>query len=155
MVRKPTPNPRCGCPRRLRTIAIPSRKFDRIYPGGCEEYPHPPRKAIRPPQLFPLSLLGRLGRCSEGLARLFHLLFKCFPRRFPGLLFERHSTTAVTFARLLSGVFAPATLAFAGVLPFAGMRIHRGAVAHSGAGIVPALGFPFASAQAATHMLLP
>src|SRR5579862_3165789 len=35
------------------------------------------------------------------------------------------------------------------------MRIHRGAIAHSGAGIVPALGFPFASVQAATHMLFP
>src|SRR5580765_602652 len=100
-------------------------------------------------------LLCGLRRCAEGFARLLHLLFKCLPGRLPSLLFEGHFATAVTFARVLSGILATTSLALARILPFARMRIHRGAIAHSGAGIVPALGFPFAGVQAATHMLFP
>src|SRR5882724_1926168 len=61
---------------------------------------------------------GGLGCFPEGFARRLHLLFECFPGGLPGLLFERYFTTAVTFARVLSGIFATTALALARVLPF-------------------------------------
>src|SRR6266481_586957 len=98
---------------------------------------------------------GGLGCFPEGFARRLHLLFECFPGGLPGLLFERYITTAVTFARVLSGIFAATALALARVLPFARMRIHGGAVAHARARIVPAFGLAFACVQAATNVLFP
>src|SRR5260370_12284500 len=98
---------------------------------------------------------GGLGCVPEGFACRCHLLFKCFPGGLPGLLFERYLTTAVTFAGVLSGIFAATALALARVLPFARMRIHGGAVAHARAGIVPALGFAFAGVQPAANVFFP
>jgi hypothetical protein len=98
--------------------------------------------------------LGFLGCLADSLAGLFHLCLEGGAGFLPGFLLERHVTPALAFTGVLAGIFPAPALAFASVVPFAGVRFRRGAIAGSGAGIVPAFTLSLAGIEAATDVLV-
>jgi hypothetical protein len=95
-----------------------------------------------------------LGRLTEGFSRFLHLSLKGLARFFPGFLLERHTTIARAFARVLAWIFATPALSLASIVPFARVRLSRGAFTYPGARVIAAFAFSFAGIEPATHVLV-
>src|SRR6266853_5124645 len=111
-VRRPTPSPRSGCPRRG-GIEGCQQKDEVKVPTG-----HGPW-ACGTSEENSAFLLG--GRIAEVLFVILHLFFEVFPRRFPGRAHQRNTAFPFCLAVVLRRALAAASLSFTVVLAVARM----------------------------------
>lgn len=100
-----------------------------------------------------ISLGRRCGSGADFFSGELHFFFEAFSGMLPGMLHEGDVTAPFPLAGIFAGVAAAAPLAFAGILPDAGM-LDRSAGSLAGAGVVFAGSLAFAHIEPATDVRL-